>query len=63
VDRDVELGGVLLLASTFDDPVPEDIPSTVDQDSPFENEGALEIQSLRKVPDKKARKYWREAIL
>src|SRR4051812_43307847 len=54
VDRDLDLDGVLLL-------LPRDgtIADVQFPNDPFRNKGALEIQGWKKVPDKKARKFWR----
>jgi hypothetical protein len=42
VDRDMELGGVLLLG---------ELSSSVDEDNPLENEGAHEIRQFAKLPN------------
>ena len=54
VDRDLEVKGVLMLGVLSD---------VVDLDDPKSNEGAWEIRMIGKTPDKKARKFLREAIV
>jgi len=54
VDRDVTIGGVLLLGA---------LDSDVDQDSPKENNSAYEIKRFDKLPTLKATEYLRTVHL
>ena len=54
VDRDVTEQGVLWLGKM------EDLESQV---NPMENEGAYEIKKKGKLPDRKAKKFFREVFL
>jgi len=54
VDRDVELGGVLMLG---------ELDSSVDEDNPKENENAWEIRRFEKLPTLKATQFLRTCYL
>ena len=54
VNQDLDIGGVLLLG---------ELDSNVDQDHPMENEGAYEIQQVKKTPNRKATKFAQEVYL
>ena len=54
VDRDVTPGDILLHS---------ELDSSVDQDTPLNNSGAYEVQEFKKVPNKRATKYLRKALL
>ena len=54
VDRDVEVGGVLMLGTEDD---------ITDEDNPLRNNGAYEIQRFDKLPDIKVREYLRTCYL
>lgn len=54
VDRDVVIGGVLLLG---------ELDSSVDESNPKQNEGAGEIRGFSKIPNLRATEYVRVAYL
>jgi len=54
VDRDVEIGGVLMLG---------ELSSSVDEDNPKENENAWEIRRFEKLPTLKATQFLRTVYL
>lgn len=54
VDRDVEVGGVLMLG---------ELDSSVDEDNPKENENAWEIRRFEKLPTLKATQFLRTVFL
>jgi len=54
VDRDVEIGGVLMLG---------ELGSGVDEDNPKENDNAWEIRRFEKLPTLKATKFLRTVYL
>ena len=54
VDRDVEIGGVLMLG---------ELGSTIDEDNPKENSGAWEIRRFEKLPTLKATEFLRSVYL
>ena len=54
VDRDVSLGGILMLGELTD---------ITDEDNPKENDGAWEIRKFDKLPNFRATEYLRTAYL
>ena len=54
VDRDMEIGGVLMLGTEDD---------ITDESDPLRNEGAYEIQRFDKMPDFKCRRFLRNCYL
>lgn len=54
VDRDVVVGGVLMLG---------ELDSSVDEDNPKENENAWEIRRFEKLPTLRATQFLRKAYL